>query len=281
MTGAVPSFAKSIGLDLIVRPDGTVVLIELQHHFGRSGLLHLFSPAGRKHREITRRLRGLYGTSPAFFNSLRKVCSNKILTYRLLPHFQPSSFVYYQWGRRVESWLEGLPSDHLLLKPPRGGCGRGILLFRKEDFRRGSASLTLSSSVLLQEYAESRHLLDEGGRPHMGCIRHIVHVYSDSSSLGFIHLPSYWRVAAAPFDGRPPRTAFTANISTGAYPLPVEGAEAGAVREAAERVVLELVAKILKAGRIPKGPSEFVTPGGDLRAGGEREQLTTVSPLGK
>jgi hypothetical protein len=270
-----------MGLDFIVRPDGTVVLVELQHHFGRSGLLRLFSPAGQRHRQITRRLRGLYGTSPAFFDALRKVCSSKILTYRLLPHFQPSSFVYYRWGRRVESWLEGLAGDYVLLKPPRGSCGRGILVFRKEDFRRDSSTLTLSSSVLLQEYAESRHLLDESGRPHMGCIRHIVHVYSDSSSLGFIHLPSYWRVADAPFDGQPPRMAFTANISTGAYPLPVEGAEAGAIRETAEKVVIELVGKILNTGRILRGPSEFVTPGGDLRAGGERGQLTTASPLGK
>lgn len=259
----LPTFAKSIGLDLIVRPGGEVVLIELQSHFGRTGLLTLFQTAGKRHRETTRRLRNSYGTSPDLFKSLRRICSSKILTWRHLGRFQPSSYVYSRLGRGTLSWLEGLQGEYVLFKPPRGSCGRGILVFRREELPGRMDSITLTSSVLLQEYAESRHLLDDAGRPHMGCIRHIVHVFGDASSIGFVHLPSYWRVAAAPFEGSPPRGAFTANISTGAYPLPVEGAEAQSVRDTSEEILRELMEPLLAATPLAVRSSEYLSAEGE------------------
>jgi len=263
---SLPTFAKSIGLDLIVRPDGEVVLIELQSHFGRSGLLTLFQSAGKRHRETTRRLRNSYGTSPDLFRSLRRICSSKILTWRHLGRFQPPSYVYSRWSRGARDWLEGLKGEYVLFKPPRGSCGRGIHVFRRDDLPGQMDSIVLTSSVLLQEYTESRHLLDDAGRPHMGCIRHIVHVFGDASSIGFVHLPSYWRVAAAPFEGRPPRGAFTANISTGAYPLPVEGAEAPSVRDSSEEILHELLEPLLEANSLAVRSSEYLSGEGDFLA---------------
>jgi hypothetical protein len=228
---------------------------------------------------VTRKLRGQYGTSPTLFNSLRRICSSKILTYRALSRFQPSSFVYSRWNRAAESWLKELASDYLLFKPPRGSCGRGILVLRREEFPRQIRSFTLTSSVLLQEYTESRKLFDESGRPHMGCIRHIVHVYSDSESMNFLHLPSYWRVAAVPFEHHPPRGAFTANISTGAYPLAVEGLEAQAVRNASEEILGALFASLLDK-ELPSGESEYVSPEGSVLAS-RTGRLTSTPASGK
>jgi len=275
---SLPTFAKSIGLDLIVRPGGEVVLIELQSHFGRSGLLTLFQSAGKRHRQTTRRLRNSYGTSQDLFKSLRRICSSKILTWRHLNRFQPSSYVYSRWSEGARSWLEGLQGEYVLFKPPRGSCGRGILVFRKEELPGRMNSVLLTSSVLLQEYIESRHLLDDAGRPHMGCIRHIVHVFGDASAIGFVHLPSYWRVAAAPFEGRPPREAFTANISTGAYPLPVEGAEAQSVRDTSEEILRELLEPLLAAKSLAVRSSEYVSAAGDLlpSPGGAVDIRTTL-----
>lgn len=260
----VPSFAKTIGLDLIVRPDGEVILVELQSHFGRLGLMRLHPSASRRHRQFTRQLRGRYGTSSFLYERLKRISSNKIETYRCLAPYQPASRACHRWTPSIGDWAAGLEGDYLLIKPPRGSCGRGILVVPRRDFGRRSIPQPLSGPLLLQEYVESKRLLDGEGRPHLGCIRHIAHLYSDGRSLGFIHLPPYWRVAPAPFSREPVREAFTANISRGAFPFPVEDADGIGVRSAAEEIVLDLMRCIFDGGGLLPGPSAFLSAEGDL-----------------
>ncbi len=258
----LPSFVKPLGLDLIVRPGGKVVLIELQHHFGRSGLLHLYPAASAPYRKMVRRLRRHFGTAPEINFRLQKICASKIATYRALACHQPASLVYQWWKPSVKKWLDGLTSEFILSKPPRGSCGRGILLFRRRHFGPDSLPRFLSGPLLLQEYTESKRIIDDLGRPHMGCIRHIVVLISDGKSLGFMHLPPYWRVSPAPFLDHPERSAFTANISTGAYPEPVSDADRAAVTAAAEEISSRLIGKITGQGPPPPGPSTAVSPEG-------------------
>jgi hypothetical protein len=261
----IASFAKTIGLDLIVRPDGEVVLIELQSHFGRLGLMRLHPSASRRHRQFTRQLRARYGTSSFLYEKMKRISSNKIETYRCLARYQPSSRSCHRWTSSIGDWAAGLRGDYLLIKPPRGSCGRGILVIPRCDFGRQSIPQPLTGPLLLQEYVESRRLIDGEGRPHLGCIRHIVHLYSDGRSLGFIHLPPYWRVAPAPFSREPAREAFTANISGGAFALPVEDADSRRVRSAAEKIVHDLMRCIFEGNELLPGPSAFLSTEGDLR----------------
>lgn len=259
---SLPSFVKPLGLDLIVRPGGEVVLVELQHHFGRSGLLHLYPAASAPYRKKVRRLRQHFGTAPEINFRLQKICASKIATYRALARYQPASLVYQWWKPSVRKWLDGLTSEYILSKPPRGSCGRGILLFRRCDFGPDSLPRFLSGPLLLQEYAESKEIIDDLGRPHMGCIRHIVVLICDGKSLGFMHLPSYWRVSQSPFIGRPERSAFTANISTGAYPVPVNDDDRAVVTAAAEEISSRLIGKITGLEPPPPGLSTTVSPEG-------------------
>ena len=97
----LPSFVKPLGLDLIVRPGGEVVLIELQHHFGRSGLLHLYPAASAPYRKKVRHLRRRFGTAPELNFRLQKICASKIATYRALARHQPSSLIYQRWKPSV------------------------------------------------------------------------------------------------------------------------------------------------------------------------------------
>jgi hypothetical protein len=260
----LPSFVKPLGLDLIIRPGGEVVLIELQHHFGRSGMLHLYPSAAARYRKEVRRLRQDIGTAPEINFRLQKICASKIVTYRALARHQPASLVYQWWKPSVKKWLDGLTSEFILSKPPRGSCGRGILLFRRRHFGPDSLPRFLSGPLLLQEYTESKKIADDLGRPHMGCIRHIVVLVSDGKSLGFMHLPSYWRVSPSPFLDHPERSAFTANISTGAYAAPVDGADRAAVTAAAEQIASELIGEITGQEPPPPGPSATVSPEGSF-----------------
>jgi hypothetical protein len=107
----ITSFAKTIGLDLIVRPDGAVVLIELQSHFGRLGLMRLHPSASRRHRQFTRQLRARYGTSSFLYEKLKRISSNKIETYRCLAPYQPSSRSCHRWTPSIGVWAAGLRGD--------------------------------------------------------------------------------------------------------------------------------------------------------------------------
>ena len=219
---ALPRFAKSLGLDLIVREDGEVLLIELQNHFGRSGLMQLHPAVSRRHRRCSRMLRMRYGTDPDLYRRFGAVCSNKVETYRRLSRFQPPSRACHRWTPAAARWASGLSSRHVIIKPPRGSCGRGIRVVPRNRLGAGDFPSSLPGPLLLQEYAESRRLAGRDGAVHVGCVRHILHFYSDGEKIGFIHLPSYWRVAPEPWTEDPVREAFTANISRGAFPLPVE-----------------------------------------------------------
>ena len=261
----LPLFAKTLGLDLIIKADGGVVLIELQNHFGRSGLMRLHPGVSRRHRECSRKLRERYGRYPALYRKFGAVCSNKIETYRRLSRYQPSSRPCHRWTPSAARWASGLSSTHVIIKPARGSCGRGIRVVPRHSLGPDDFPPSLPGPLLLQEYTESKRLAGRKGASHVGCIRHILHFFSDGRKIGFIHLPPYWRVAPEPFTDSPVREAFTANISRGAFPLPVDSDDGQAVRSRAEDVVLDLTGALLSAGRLACASSARITSGGELR----------------
>jgi hypothetical protein len=257
-TGILPSFSKAMGLDFIVTPEGKVVLIELQHGFGRRGLVELFPHTHRKYRQNYWSLRRQFGKSFLIIDGLRKICSDKIRTYKLLAPYQPSSFVYRKWNARVENWLDSLRSDFILAKPSQGSCGKGIRVFGRHDFRRSQGKIALGQARLLQEYIESRPLVDSQGKTHVGCIRHIVLLYSEGPTLSFLHLPSYWRVSPVPFVEKPDYEACTANISRGAYPVAVDLQDQLHIRQLAELICHRLIQTIVQLPQLDAGCSDFI-----------------------
>ena len=130
--------------------------------------------------------------------------------------------------------------------------------------------------MILQEYAPSRNLYDAEGRPHIGCIRHIAHLFSTGNALGFMHLPSYWRVAPEPISETPRKRSFTANISSGARPLPLDESEVSTVRRAAEKIGLAL-AQMLRRGQLSNmGPTGHVTSRGAVCWCGKENPLPSL-----
>jgi hypothetical protein len=259
--GVLPRFSKPLGLGVIITPEGQLKLIELQHGFGRRGLIQLFPGSSRSYRKTYWQLRRECGKSHRLIEGVRKICSDKIATWRLFSSYQPSSFVFRRWGPKVERWLGGLTSEFVLAKPPRGSCGEGILVLRRDALRQAPGTVPLSAPMLLQEYVRSKPLWDAAGQAHVGCIRHIVILFSrDGEQMDFVHLPPYWRVAPEPFVRRADKEALTANISRGAFPLAVEPGDAGQVRQLAEQVTRELVQHILELPQITIGEAVQVAP---------------------
>jgi hypothetical protein len=252
--GRLPSFARPLGVDVIITEDGRLYLIELQHGFGRQGLLKLFPHENRAYRKTYWRLRRERGGCAFVTEELRRICNDKICTYQHLARHQPSSFAYTGWGPEVERWLDGLESELVLAKPPRGSCGEGIQVLERHALR-SACTLAADGVMLLQEFVRSRPLLDVDGAAHVGCIRHIVLLDSDGGSLTFLHLPAYWRVSPLPLARGAEAGALTANISRGAYPVPVDAGEAEVVRALAERVIGELIEVILGLPRLARGRS--------------------------
>ena len=246
--GRLPCFAQSLGLDIIISDAGAPVLIELQHGFGRRGAIQLFPRATRSYRKIYRQLRSEYGRSHYAAEEIRRICSDKIRTYHHFSRYQPRSMAFRRWDSTVESWLDSLPSSHVLAKPPRGSCGAGILVLDRQALRRSAGSQSLGTPpLLLQEFVRSRPLIDAQGRAHLGCIRHIVVMGSDGRQARLAHMPPYWRVSPVPESrAAKDRDALTANISRGAYPVAVTPAEAEQVRELAGTVLDELVRVVFK-----------------------------------
>jgi hypothetical protein len=210
--GTLPVFSRPVGLDFIITPAGETVLVELQLGFGRLGLYRLFPRANRLLRKTSWYLRHESGRQPWLTWRLRRICNDKIKTYRLFADLQPPSLAYGGWDEGVERWLAGLQTRFVLLKPPRGSCGEGIEVFEREALLRSSGVLIppgLALPQLLQAFVQSRILRDDVGRPHVGCIRHIVIMHSDGERLSFIHLPAYWRVSPATLGGEAYKEALT------------------------------------------------------------------------
>ncbi len=256
--GTLPSFFKPIGLDFIVCPDGRVVLVELNHGFGRRGLIALYPEVSREYRRSYWQLRRDHGKSMEIIEGLREVCSNKYSTYALLSRFQPSSMVFRTWTKKIERWLDSLESDYILAKPFRGCCGEGILVLDRREFIRARGEVELGHANLLQEYVESRMLPGADGLDHIGCIRHIMMIISDGEELRFTHMPSYWRVSPTPFADHADKEALTANISRGAFPLAVDERDAVKVRAQADEICTILVEHILGLEGLQVGGSEVV-----------------------
>ena len=258
--GTLPSFFKPIGLDFIVTPSGRVVLVELNHGFGRRGLISLFPKISVQYRRAYWDLRREHGKSMEIIEGVREICSNKYTTYELLSRFQPASRVFRGWTAKTEAWLESLESDYILAKPFRGCCGDGILVFDRREFIRARGEVELGHANLLQEYVTSRMLPGSDGRLHIGCIRHIMMIISDGEALSFTHMPSYWRVSPTPYVDRADMEALTADISRGAEPLAVDEEDAVKVRAQANEVCTALVEHILGLEGVPLGPSAVLTP---------------------
>jgi len=264
--GQLRPFSRSLGLDVIITEDDRAVLIELQHGFGRRGLIELFPHASRSYRKTYWQLRRECGRNLFITEQLRQICTDKIATYRHFARHQPDSHVYPGWSSDVEQWLEQGDSALVLAKPPRGSCGAGIVVVGRRELLRGRGSIALGNPpLLLQTFVQSRLLADAQGQPHLGCIRHIVLLRSDGVRLGLVHLPPYWRVSPVPLSGsglNSVREALTANISRGAYPLAVAPDDRARVRALAEQVVEELVSQILGLGSVPREPSRVIEADG-------------------
>ena len=264
----LPHFSRPLGLDIIITPDGRGVLVELQHGFGRQGLIKLFPKANRAYRRRRRSLGRAYGTCFEVMARFREVCNDKIQTYRYFSRFQPSSFAYQRWTPKVEQWLQGLDADVVLAKPPRGSCGKGIKVFDRQALLRAEGSIRVDAPALLQELVECRPLLDDEGRAHVGCIRHIVLLISDGERLNFLHLPSYWRVSPVPrAAGRseePDAGELVANISRGAFPVAVSDDDELIVRTLSEEVCTELIEIVLGVDECPRGESAVIPVDGML-----------------
>ena len=256
--GTLPSFFKPIGLDFIVTPEGKVVLVELNHGFGRRGLMALFPEVSKAYRRSYWQLRREFGKSMEIIEGLREICSNKFCTYELLSRFQPSSLVYRVYNQVVERWLDSLESDYILAKPFRGCCGEGILVLDRQEFMRAAGDVPLGRANLLQEYVASRLLPGDDGQQHIGCIRHIMMIISDGEQLRFTHMPSYWRVSPTPFADHADKEALTANISRGAFPLAVDEEDSVKVRAQADEVCTILTEHILGLEGIPVGRSDVL-----------------------
>jgi len=256
--GTIPRFVKSVGFDIIITNEGRAVLIELQHFFGRRGLIKLFPDANRIFRSNFKNLREEFGFNLAIRRKMRKICRDKVNTYELFSDYQPSSFIYRKWTPAVHRWIEGLNSSFVLAKPPHGSCGKGILVFKRNSLRNKIETIPSGHIYLLQEHISSKSLTDNSGKIHAGCIRHIAILHSDGNSLNFIHTPSYWRVSPVHVGHESYQEAFIANISRGAYPVIAEKADGALSRNLAERVGLDLIAHIFQCEDLQKGSSRSI-----------------------
>jgi hypothetical protein len=273
--GTLPAFSRPLGLDFIITPKGQTVLVELQHGFGRTGLLTLFPLANRIYRKTHWHLRRQRGQHPWLTEQLRRICSDKIKTYKLFGSYQPPSYAYERWSPKVERWLSSLDADYILSKPPRGSCGEGIEVHERLAFleaRGGLLSPMTPLPILLQAFVQPRLLLDDARQTHVGCIRHIVLLSCDGQRLSVVHLPSYWRVSPAPFIDAADKDALTANISRGALPQEVDDGDSDLVRGVAETICTQLLCHILELESIERGERHVISPDGELPA-----SLTAIS----
>ena len=249
--GTLPVFFKPIGLDFIITEQGRVVLVELNHGFGRRGLMELFPQTSKLYRKTYWELRRIHGRCWTITERVRGVASNKVNTYKALGAHQPSTLVYRRYNAKVERWLDSLASDYILAKPAIGCGGEGILVLNRRDFRQAQGSVELGRANLLQEYVLSKQLKDEQQRSHVGCIRHIMMITSDGEQVSLRHLPSYWRVSPVPWVDRADKDALTANISRGASAMPVDQADFALLRHHGDEVCLDLIQHILELPQRP------------------------------
>lgn len=255
VTGYLPKFFKPLGFDFIITEDKKIYLIELQHGFGRQGMMELYPNSLNYYRKMVRLLRNTYGKGWPIAKELRKICSNKTNTYNLLKKYQPKSFHYRSWNHKIESWLNSLEHDFILAKPPKGSCGVGILIFTRDEFYNNHNNINLGSARLLQEYIPSKYIYDNNNQPHIGCIRHVVMLLGDEQNLNFVHIPSYWRVSPEPYFHKPNPEVLTANISRGAYPVKLDQDEEFLVQRLTEIISKDLLCQILNINNIDIGKS--------------------------
>ena len=244
--GTLPDFVKPLGLDIIIALDGRPVLIELQSGFGRRGLIALLPAANALYRKTLRCLREDLGRDLFLARQMRRICGDKIRTYRLFSRYQPASFAFRGWGGAARRWLDRIKPGFVLAKPPRGCCGKGILVFERDSLRTRPDLLPPGRSYLLQEHLDSKRFNDDEGRPHAGCMRHIVLLQGQEGRLNFMHLPSYWRVSPIPIGDERRQESLIANISRGGYPLIADEGDAAPARRLAEQVAMDLVRHIMQ-----------------------------------
>lgn len=267
MVTSIPKFVKHFGLDFIITDDPQIYLIELQHRFGRLGLQILYPRAWQIHRKQYRILVRDAGPCRQLLSGIRKICRNKIETYRLFREYQPESFIFNGWrSARLRKWVDSLTSDYILSKPPLGTCGQGILLFERERFLEDGPKRIIGGPVLLQEYIFSKRYQTRGLETDysVGCIRHVCMMRCDGKGLKLLHLPSYWRVAPLPFTRRISEDTLVANISRGAFPVEVAPEDMQLIHDTTNRIACELVTKIFGARAVPLDQVSRMDPEGAI-----------------
>lgn len=249
-------FVKQLGLDFIITPRDEILLIELQSGFGRMGPRLLFPVMWNRYRSFFRQCAAPCEPNPAFLNRIKRICRDKVKTFRHFKDVQPRSFHFRDWNSSaLHRWIQACTSPYILAKPPMGSCGEGIVLLTKEQLQQDRASLDLGTARLLQEYVFSKSFAVDGD-PHgrrIGCIRHIIMMQYDGEQLNIMHLPSYWRVAPAPFSEHIDETSLTANMSRGATAVQATDSDTALIRRASRRIAQRLVALSLQRDVIALG----------------------------
>lgn len=252
----IPAFAKSIALDFIITCQQQIILLEFGKNFGRRGLLKLFPRTYDLYRKRLFQFRRTLPSNAYIARKIGEISSDKISTYKLFTHYQPSSLVFRKYSPRVERWLQSLRSNFVIVKPPRGSCGKGIEVFTPQQFTEHYHCIHLGQPILVQEYIKSKSLhVPPAKGAYVGCIRHVVLLHYDGRYLNFIHLPPYWRIAPEPFVDKANKEALTANISRGAVALPVDANDRLLVHKLSEDLSNRLLAHILNISSLAKGSS--------------------------
>ena len=222
---------QQLGLDWIITEEKRLYLIEIQHGFGLSGLKKILPAALDTFNKTRRVLGGKLGTNARVEAELRAIADDKMWSYKASPSKCPSSILYQGYTVEISDWAAELESDTVIAKPLHLSRGRGIRAIPTSVLIEDPRLANLTAPMILQEFVRSRLFPDDEGRPHIASIRHAMVLVMDRTGLGFIHTPSYWRVAARPF----PQERI-ANISRGAKPQPLDDDEQQVVWDASEEV---------------------------------------------
>lgn len=205
----IPRFFVPLGFDFIIKDNGRVVLIELQFPFGTAGMQKLVSEMKNHFLPGYWPLRLTRKMNPEIGRTIHDIAWNKYKTYKLFKDIQPETILI---GKEP---LENIRSDIVLVKPLCLSRGREVLPLLKESFLNQAHKL---NGKIAQEFVKSAEIVP--GR--IGCLRHILGIYSSGFELNVLHIPPYWRIAPAEFVGSPNVDSIVANLYKGADCHPVE-----------------------------------------------------------
>lgn len=255
-----PKFAKQFGLDFILTSDDRVILVEMQSGFGRIGPKTLFPELWNRYRHWYHSCHRESEPHEVFFARVKKICRNKLITWRQFSSLQPRTHFFDGWNDGFRTFVETLDCEFLIFKPVVGSCGHGIKIWRRDEVLQAWGALNVGKARLVQEYVFSKPIVmdSEGLDKRVGCIRHIIAVRCDGHELHVMHLPSYWRVAPVSLMHGKNRESLTANVSRDATPMLVNDDDRERLKPPAVLVVQKLVALAWKTDLIPLGQQEDI-----------------------